>query len=156
MSKNDASPIPKVRTRTAPKLPAEYAVGYKNPPKDTQFKKGQSGNPKGRKKASKNSASILQKVLSESLPVRENGETRRRSKREVVLTQLANKAASGDLRAIKQLTDLELRLFAPDTEEATNAPTEGANQTVPNISQRDQEILRAYEKEILKEASENK
>ena len=28
----------------------EAKVGYKNPPKDTRFKKGQSGNPAGRKK----------------------------------------------------------------------------------------------------------
>ena len=27
----------------------EYRTGYKKPPKQTQFKKGQSGNPKGRK-----------------------------------------------------------------------------------------------------------
>lgn len=28
----------------------DYDVGYKKPPKETRFKKGQSGNPKGRKK----------------------------------------------------------------------------------------------------------
>ena len=30
--------------------PHGYAVGYGKPPKATQFKKGQSGNPKGRAK----------------------------------------------------------------------------------------------------------
>ena len=30
--------------------PGSYEVGYGKPPKHTQFKKGQSGNPKGRPK----------------------------------------------------------------------------------------------------------
>ena len=32
----------------------DYEVGYGKPPKDKQFKKGQSGNPKGRTKGTKN------------------------------------------------------------------------------------------------------
>ncbi len=31
-----------------------YRIGYCKPPKRTQFKKGRSGNPKGRKKGSRN------------------------------------------------------------------------------------------------------
>jgi hypothetical protein len=36
----------------APEPPADpgHKVGYKSPPKHTRWKKGQSGNPKGRKK----------------------------------------------------------------------------------------------------------
>jgi hypothetical protein len=54
-----------------PKDQQEYAVGYGKPPKSGQFAKGNSGNPNGRPKGSKNLASI---VLRESRqPVRMNG-----------------------------------------------------------------------------------
>lgn len=39
----------KVNLNKMENLKEKLAVGYKNPPKEHQFKKGQSGNPKGRK-----------------------------------------------------------------------------------------------------------
>jgi hypothetical protein len=36
----------------------EYDVGYRKPPKHKQFKLGQSGNPRGRPKGSKNESTI--------------------------------------------------------------------------------------------------
>ena len=46
----------KLKTPTRPIVApcANYDVGYGKPPKDTRFKPGQSGNPKGRSKGSKN------------------------------------------------------------------------------------------------------
>lgn len=51
----------------------DYEVGYKKPPKGSQFKKGQSGNPKGRPKGSRNVANIYQDLLEEELNVTEGG-----------------------------------------------------------------------------------
>ena len=49
-------------------------VGYGKPTKKTRFKKGQSGNPKGRPKGAKNLASIVAQVCRERVRVKgENG-----------------------------------------------------------------------------------
>ena len=38
----------------------DYDVGYGKPPKATRFRKGQTGNPKGRPKTSKNVGTMLE------------------------------------------------------------------------------------------------
>lgn len=87
----------------------EYIVGYGKPPARTRFQKGQSGNPKGRPKGSKNLSTLLDEALNEPVVVSENGKRRRITKREAVLKQLVNKAASGNPKAIQLLLG-EMRL----------------------------------------------
>jgi Family of unknown function (DUF5681) len=84
----------------------EYAVGKGKPPQHTRFQKGQSGNPKGRRKDSKNVATLLEQTLNERVVVTENGKRKTITKLEAMLKQLANKAASGDYRATKLLMPL--------------------------------------------------
>jgi hypothetical protein len=81
----------------------DYDVGYGKPPEGTRFVKGQSGNRKGRPKGSKNLTDIFLDTLTELVPVTENGRTRSVNKFRVSMKQLVNKAASGDLRAIREL-----------------------------------------------------
>ncbi|MDP9052011.1 MAG: DUF5681 domain-containing protein [Acidobacteriota bacterium] len=83
-----------------------YKVGYGKPPVSRRFAKGQSGNPKGRPKGSKNLATI---VLRESRqPVRINGPRGSRSvtKLEATVMQLGNKAAQGDIRSQREFISL--------------------------------------------------
>jgi hypothetical protein len=49
--------------------PSSPPVGYKNPPALTQFKKGQSGNKRGRPIGSRNFCTILEPVLQEGVRV---------------------------------------------------------------------------------------
>jgi Family of unknown function (DUF5681) len=78
-------------------------IGYKSPPRNMQFKKGQSGNPKGRPKGARNFATVIDKELGTKIEVTENGKRRRISKREAIVKQTVNKAASGDPKATAAL-----------------------------------------------------
>jgi hypothetical protein len=80
-----------------------YEIGFGKPPRSTQFKPGQSGNPAGRPRGAKNFATAIEEELQARVTVTENGKRRRISKREIIAKHLVNKAASGDLRAIPLL-----------------------------------------------------
>lgn len=43
----------------------DYEVGYKKPPKEYQFKPGQSGNSKGRPKINKNPYALIDEAIEE-------------------------------------------------------------------------------------------
>jgi len=85
---------------------ADYAVGYKKPPKHSQFPKGQSGNLAGRPRGSKNLRTLIRQVTGEKITVTENGRRRRLSKTELMIRQLINRAALGDPKAIQNVLRL--------------------------------------------------
>ena len=78
-----------------------YDVGYGKPPVHTRFRKGQSGNPNGRGKGTKNFATIFIAAMSQSVTINENGKRKKISKLAAAVTQLANDAARGDKKAIQ-------------------------------------------------------
>lgn len=79
------------------------AAGYRRPPKSGQFKPGQSGNPKGRKKHVANFKTDLIDELRETITVRENGRERKISKQRAFLKALMALAIKGDIRAINAI-----------------------------------------------------
>jgi Family of unknown function (DUF5681) len=109
----------------------DYAVGYGKPPRHAGFQKGRSGNPKGRPKGSKNLATLVAQALDEKVIVTEDGRRRRVTKRELVVTQLVDKSAAADLRAIKQLTDI-VQSAERRSEGSAAAPSEPAQLTAPD------------------------
>ena len=89
----------------------DYEVGYGKPLRSTRFKKGQSGNPRGRPSGSKNLKTLLSEALNEPVIVTENGKHRKITKREAIVTQLVNRSAKADLKAVQivlaMLRDIE-------------------------------------------------
>jgi hypothetical protein len=83
-----------------------YEVGYGKPPRHTRFKKGQSGNSRGRPKGSKNLTTLLTEALNEPVIVAENGGRRKITMRHAIIKQLVKRSATADLRAIKILLDM--------------------------------------------------
>jgi Family of unknown function (DUF5681) len=84
----------------------DYKVGYGKPPRHTRFKRGQSGNPRGRPPGAKNLSTLLTEALNEPVVIAENGGRRKISKREAIIKQLVNQSAKGDWRAVKLLLDI--------------------------------------------------
>src|SRR5690349_17919573 len=97
-------------------------VGYGKPPKAHRFKKGQSGNPKGRPKGTRNLATMVRDALSETVIVNIDGKRKKVSKVEAAFIQQANKAAGGDPKAVKLMIDLLLATEQRAEAQATNVP----------------------------------
>ena len=83
-----------------------YEVGYGKPPRSGQFRKGQSGNPKGRPKGARGVKSLLDDALSKEITVSEGGKTSRVTKREALILSLITNALKGDIRAVGQVLKL--------------------------------------------------
>jgi hypothetical protein len=90
---------------------SDYKVGYGKPPKGTRFKKGKSGNPRGRPKGSLNLATDLTAELGEHITVREDGRPRKVSKQRALIKSLMAKALQGDVRATTSLLALYTRVI---------------------------------------------
>jgi hypothetical protein len=113
-----------------------YEVGYGKPPASGRFAKGQSGNPKGRPKGSKNLATI---VLRESRqPVRVNGPRGSRlvTKLEATVMLLGNQAVQGDLRAQREFISLVRMSEDVTTPEALPLTCEIDQKVIGNIVRR--------------------
>ena len=80
-------------------------VGRGNPPKHTQFRKGTTGNPKGRPKGSKNLSTYLMEAARDQVSATVGGKTRKISKIQATAMQLATQAAGGDQAAIGKFLD---------------------------------------------------
>lgn len=78
------------------------SVGYRRPPRHSRFRKGQSGNPSGRRKGS-GIRSALEKVLDRKVTVTVDGERRKVPLTEALVLQLVQKAAAGDARSIREV-----------------------------------------------------
>src|SRR5256885_3934382 len=77
----------------------DYEVGYGKPPRHTRFKKGQSGNLRGRPSGSKNLSTLVIEALNQLVVVAENGGRRKITKRQAIITQLVNQSAKAHWRA---------------------------------------------------------
>jgi len=85
-------------------------VGYRRPPKRTQWKKGQSGNPGNKNRTGKRSKKIwriIEEIFSEEVNIIEDGVTRRTTVFQAILLQLLIKTSKGNRRALRVLMKYE-------------------------------------------------
>ena len=117
---------------------SDYQVGYGKPPQHTRFKKGESGNPTGRPKNSKNLTTLLEKELKQRVVITENGRRRSITKQEAMVKHLVNKAVSGD-RPLMQLLLEEIRLLEA---RAASSPSDAS------IDEADREVMRQIQERM--------
>ena len=80
-------------------------IGYCKPPIQHRFKKGQSGNPRGRPRGANSMDRLLQEELKRLITISENGKRKKISRGEAIIRQLINKALQGEPRSQKLILD---------------------------------------------------
>ena len=118
----------------------DHEVGFGKPPKHTRFQPGQSGNPRGRPKGTKNLKTDLMEELGEKILIREGDHARPVSKQRAVVKTLVNRTLQGDARATNSLLPMMMRLL--DT-------GEGSEPEGPEALHSDElKILEAYKERL--------
>jgi hypothetical protein len=80
-----------------------YSVGYCRPPLYTHFRPGQSGNPSGRVKNSKNLKTLFHQILNEQIPLQDGTQTKKVTKAEALMRRLVIGALKGDRSSLMAL-----------------------------------------------------
>lgn len=111
-----------------------FEVGYGKPPKNSQFKPGRSGNPKGRPKAGRNLRTDVREVLDMPVSITENGKKKKFPTQLVTVLKLRERALSGDGRALDRLLDLAARYNNDEPPPPADEP----------LGAEDEEILASY------------
>ena len=120
-----------------PKEAKPYTVGYGKPPIHTRFQRGQSGNPKGKKKGQKSLKAVVEKVFQEKVSIRTARGTRKVTKLDALVQKLMNDALTGDAKAVMHI--VRLAKEAGLTQEA--AAIEAASQ---DLTEEDRLIMERY------------
>ncbi len=88
-------------------------MGYKKPPKASQFQKGCSGNPSGRPRKAQGTPEMLAKIAKQKVLTNGKNGPQWMTKIEASFTQLLNQAASGNLKALDLLA--KMMICFPET-----------------------------------------
>ena len=90
--------------------PDDYKVGYGRPPLETRWKKGQSGNPPKKPKRAESGVDMIDRLLLSQVKLTLNGEVKKVTALEAIISQLQLMEMSGIARASRIL--LKYRAFA--------------------------------------------
>jgi hypothetical protein len=116
---------------------SDYQVGYGRPPQHTQFKPGESGNPRGRPRGAKNFFVLLEEELKQRVIINENGRRRKISKRAAIVKHMVNKTLSGDPRLLQiLLNELRAREVRGDSVQASFNLDEGDRDVIRQLQER--------------------
>lgn len=132
----------KASKTSEPSSDGNYEVGRGKTPKHSRYRPGQSGNPKGRKKGSRNYGTSVRKVLNQMVVSTRNGKSVRVTLFEVGLQKLIQSAFAGSARHMELFIKLaekylsgepaENTTLSPSDESILDAFTESLKRNVAN------------------------
>jgi Family of unknown function (DUF5681) len=105
MSPNDNNAREKGKKTNTPNQ-VSYRVGYGQPPTDTRFKPGVSGNPKGRRKKVPSFSEVTEQVLNKTIELRMGDRLLRMSNREALVHSAIRQAYAGKPRLLTVLSTI--------------------------------------------------
>jgi hypothetical protein len=92
----------------------DYTIGRGKPPVDKQFKPGQSGNPAGRPKGSKNFETDFMEEMQVKIEIAESGVKQTVTKQRALIKRMINAALSGDAKHADMVAKLILSFTETD------------------------------------------
>lgn len=127
---------PERRNEHGQLLRADGQIDRRRPPKEMQYKPGQSGYPQGRPKGKKNTDTMIRDVIDGNITLHVRGREKKISIREAIIIRIVDDALKGDTKAAAFL----LNRYEAST--STEQPD--------GDGKADQEILAAYIAQVTK------
>ena len=107
--------------KKSPKASPSDSVGYCQPPKQHQFKPGQSGNPKGRPKGAPTLQEVMAREATKLIKIKQGDNVVSVPKLEALARRVFNKALEGDLAAARIIFQLASEPEASPTAETAES-----------------------------------
>lgn len=139
--------------------PGQYEIGYGRPPVHTRFRKGQSGNPKGRPRGRRSIGAELDRILCQQIAVREGGAAASVTKRQALLMSLLTSAIKGNTRSATLVLRLvEMRDQERDRDQPDRAVGSSGHipvhKSVEDLTEGELEWLLAFLNHVVQPAGE--
>ena len=118
-------------------MTGDYKIGYRKPPEGRRFKKGQSGNRKGRPRGTRNLKTDLRELLQETVVMREGERPVQISGQYALLKSTLMRALKGDSRATTNMLNLMVRVLGVE---------ETAADMLAPLAEEESALLAAFER----------
>jgi hypothetical protein len=123
-----------------------YEVGYGKPPKANQFRKGRTGNPRGKRGGEENISSAFKRVVSKRVKIKEGEQVRTVTLAEAVILKNCNAALQNNPFAMSNI--YRLAEESGELIDRTDAKQVGRPIAVPIRSKNTEEFLAEFGRKL--------
>jgi Family of unknown function (DUF5681) len=121
---------------------ASNDVGYRKPPKANQFRKGRTGNPRGKRQGEENTISAFKRIVSKRVKINDGEKVRTITLAEAVILKNYNAALQKNPFAMSNI--FRLAEDAGELVDSTDAKQVGGSFAVPERVKTTEEFLARF------------